>query len=508
MANESMDYAYYTDTGQDPDRVEYLPYNGYDAQIQINLPTLNETDNSTSWANQTMPQPYQIWEMALISAVIIPTIFGIIFGNALVCIVIHKERQLKTVQNWFIASLAIADLLVGMIIMPFTLANEVMGYWVFGSILCDLWLAADVLLCTASILHLCLISLDRYWSITQAIDYVRKRTPKRAKIMIATVWVLSASVCLPPLIGWKGPRDTSRYPSCSISDDVGYVVYSCMGSFYVPLCVMIIVYFRIYLAARDRAMRSLKKTEADKEQKNLLVSLCSCHKPEQTHHELSCFSKAPSSDSNEKDHNSDSEFSEYPSKEPKRTGEFKSCEEIHDLIEDSKSPCKNSSDDSGLTQDVIHHDNGFKMIHNETKPKNEDCCVYDGHLCPPKKSSIRQHDGKQSTSEKSPLTRTLSNNTRCKNDAEKQKRRLARARERRATIVLGIIMAAFTLCWFPFFTMYMIATIAHVYISDPVFKFFFWLGYFNSGFNPVIYTIFNRDFKQAFYKLLCQRSKH
>jgi len=53
--------------------------------------------------------------------------------------------------------------------MPLSLANELMGYWAFGDVLCQLWLSTDVLLCTASILNLCLISLDRYWSITRTI---------------------------------------------------------------------------------------------------------------------------------------------------------------------------------------------------------------------------------------------------------------------------------------------------------------------------------------------------
>ena len=83
-----------------------------------------------------------------------------------------------------------------------------MGYWAFGDIICQLWLSTDVLLCTASILNLCLISLDRYWSITRPIDYVRARTPRRAALMISVVWTLSMLISLPPLVGWKRPQPT------------------------------------------------------------------------------------------------------------------------------------------------------------------------------------------------------------------------------------------------------------------------------------------------------------
>lgn len=61
---------------------------------------------------------------------------------------------------------------------------------------CHMYSALDVLLCTASILNICLISLDRYWSITRAVDYLKARTENAVKGMICIVWFLSFVVSL------------------------------------------------------------------------------------------------------------------------------------------------------------------------------------------------------------------------------------------------------------------------------------------------------------------------
>ena len=116
---------------------------------------------------------------------------------------------------------AFADMLVGLLIMPLTLTYEIVGKWILGkspvlyinlktkklqlidtsgSLLCELWLALDVLFVTASILHICIISLDRYWlqnftfntvlyincyrSVTYPLTYPSKRTPTRICIMV------------------------------------------------------------------------------------------------------------------------------------------------------------------------------------------------------------------------------------------------------------------------------------------------------------------------------------
>jgi len=160
---------------------------------------------------------YSTLHIIISSIVLTCMMIVVVIGNMLVIIAIATEKSLKNLQNWFIASLAVADFFVGLLIMPFSLANELMGYWIFGTVWCSIHCALDVLLCTSSIMNICLISLDRYWSITQAVDYLKKRTPARAAIMIAMVWILSGLISIPPLLGWSEPAPaTERLPQCTV----------------------------------------------------------------------------------------------------------------------------------------------------------------------------------------------------------------------------------------------------------------------------------------------------
>lgn len=82
-------------------------------------------------------------------------------GNVLVVLAIVTDRRLRTPSNYFYVSLALADTLVAALVMTLALVNDLAGRWLFGGVLCNVWLSADVMGSTASILHLSAISLDR-----------------------------------------------------------------------------------------------------------------------------------------------------------------------------------------------------------------------------------------------------------------------------------------------------------------------------------------------------------
>lgn len=190
------------------------------------------------------------FQTIVISIVLLAVIIGTIVGNVLVCVAVCLVRKLRRPCNYLLVSLAISDLCVAVLVMPPALMYEVLEEWKFGTAFCDIWVSFDVLSCTASILNLCAISVDRYWAITKPLEYGVKRTPRRMIACIVLVWLVAACISLPPLLILGNEHMTNGQPSCSVCQNFFYQIYATLGSFYIPLAVMLFVYFQIFRAAR------------------------------------------------------------------------------------------------------------------------------------------------------------------------------------------------------------------------------------------------------------------
>lgn len=86
-----------------------------------------------------------------------------------------------------------------------------------------------------------------------------------------------------------------------------------------------------------------------------------------------------------------------------------------------------------------------------------------------------------------------------------ERQKISLTRERRLSRTLGIIISVFLLCWLPFFLVYILSAFIDVeqYVKEPIPTLILWLGYMNSACNPLIYTVFNVEFRTAFQRLLC-----
>ncbi|XP_045063383.1 5-hydroxytryptamine receptor 1B-like [Coregonus clupeaformis] len=179
-------------------------------------------------------------------------------SNAFVIATIYQSKKLHTPANFLIASLAVTDLLVSILVMPICVLYTVSHTWTLGQVICDIWLSSDITCCTASILHLCVIALDRYWAITDAVEYSKKRTPARAAGMIAIAWVIAISISLPPLF-WRQVK-AEELTECNVNKDhIFYTIYSTFGAFYIPTLLLIVLYGRIYVEARKIILKQSPK---------------------------------------------------------------------------------------------------------------------------------------------------------------------------------------------------------------------------------------------------------
>lgn len=222
----------------------------------------NTSENCSE--NVSLNEDWQKWSILIQERAPLVTLLMLfsmatVFGNTLVILAVIRERYLHTATNYFVTSLAVADCLVGLVVMPFSALYEVLEHtWFFGTDWCDIWRSLDVLFSTASILNLCVISLDRYWAITDPFEYPTKMSRRRAALMVAAVWICSSAISFPAILWWRAVR-VEEVPAykCPFTEHLGYLIFSSTISFYLPLFVMVFTYYRIYRAAVIQT-RSLK----------------------------------------------------------------------------------------------------------------------------------------------------------------------------------------------------------------------------------------------------------
>uniref|UniRef100_A0A3B3ZWN3 Muscarinic acetylcholine receptor n=1 Tax=Periophthalmus magnuspinnatus TaxID=409849 RepID=A0A3B3ZWN3_9GOBI len=185
---------------------------------------------------------HQLWQVVLIVLVTGMLSLVTIIGNILVVVSFKVNRQLKTVNNYFLLSLAVADLIIGVISMNVYTAFLVMGYWAMGNWACDLWLAIDYVASNASVMNLLVISFDRYFSITRPLTYRAKRTTKRAGIMIGLAWFVSLVLWAPAILLWQFFEGERTVPSheCYIQflSEPTITFCTAMAAFYLPVTIM------------------------------------------------------------------------------------------------------------------------------------------------------------------------------------------------------------------------------------------------------------------------------
>ncbi|XP_069001565.1 dopamine receptor D4 related sequence [Embiotoca jacksoni] len=376
----------------------------------------------------------------------VPLILVIILGNVLVCLSVLTERSLKTATNYFIISLAVADLLLAVLVLPLYVYSEFLGgIWTLSSSLCDALMTMDVMLCTASILNLCAISVDRYIAVVVPLKYNRNQFSIRQLALIAATWVLSLGVASPVIFGLN--RVPGRDPSvCKLEDD-RFVVYSSVCSFFVPCPVMLFLYYWMFRGLRRWSSRSQAGPAGRRVLSLRLGSALRGAKATTTGSREKVVYTAPTGLS-------------------------------------PTSPSTLSMTTPSATPMTEEHQDGAAATESDPMTTQMDS-VSDGKPTERDRSSWRD---KQRTRRNSKSSRVS-------------------GRERKAMKVLPVVVGVFLACWTPFFVVHVTKVLCpSCDIGPTLISVVTWLGYVNSAVNPIIYTVFNAEFRNVFHKLLCCRT--
>ncbi|XP_047112211.1 alpha-2B adrenergic receptor-like [Schistocerca piceifrons] len=361
-----------------------------------------------------------------------------------------------------------------------------------------------------------------------------------------------------------------------LSNDIGYVLYSALGSFYIPSCIMVFVYIRIYYAAKARARRGIRKpprrpppddkctsftttpaspagtafagaggsggggaspqrglvvqggvtleqgggggiaTIAQPASAPVAIPIVTCDLAS----DLSISDNAPDNGDSAADGGQASAtcYLQAPAKDTLRLADTgTSCGRQVSRL----SACRLSGSTLSVNGDVVARCRAPSVgidtdLVSEFDPSSSDsgvisrCAVVKPlklRLCEPifggrkSKAAGKRPGVETATMAKEYLVNVVAPQK--PRDPEREKRRLARKKEKRATLILGLIMGSFIACWLPFFFLYILLPLCPgCDIPDSAFATAFWLGYTNSALNPVIYTIFNKDFRRAFRRIL------
>ncbi|XP_068079971.2 trace amine-associated receptor 13c-like [Danio rerio] len=174
-----------------------------------------------------------------------------VFLNLLVIISISHFKKLHTPTNMLILSLAVNDLLVGLIVMPIEAIKLIGTCWYFGDTLCDLFLIIMGLLLSTSLCNLVLIAVDRYVAVCHPLLYTQKITMTRTLFIVCICWVFTSSYNI-AIVRSTSHRTSGCYGECNVKLSLEWRVTDLIFSFLLPCTVIITLHLRIFYAVHQQ----------------------------------------------------------------------------------------------------------------------------------------------------------------------------------------------------------------------------------------------------------------
>ncbi|KAK2582356.1 hypothetical protein KPH14_004690 [Odynerus spinipes] len=222
----------------------------------VNVENAEDAEEEKPWPDVSLA----ILRGCILGSIIVTAIFG----NLLVMVSVMRHRKLRIITNYFVVSLALADMLVAMFAMTFNASVQITGRWLFSYFMCDVWNSLDVYFSTSSILHLMCISVDRYYAIVKPLKYPIKMTKRVVACMLLACWLSPAIISFVPIFnGWyttdtSSERRQNHPEECVFKVNGGYAIVSSCISFWIPCTIMTLTYYSIFKEAnrQEKQMHS------------------------------------------------------------------------------------------------------------------------------------------------------------------------------------------------------------------------------------------------------------
>ncbi|XP_018651997.1 putative muscarinic acetylcholine (GAR) receptor [Schistosoma mansoni] len=485
--------------------------------------------------------------LALLTAIVS---FITIVGNILVLISFFVERALRTASNYFIASLAVTDVLIGFFSMNFYTLYLLLGRWPLGRLSCDLWLSLDYTACLTSQYTVLIITIDRFCSVRIPAKYRNWRTERKILILVAVTWIIPSSVFFTTIMGWPyfhtdgNPRPDDECYAEFATDPIFNTVFT-VCYFWVTLCVMLVLYVGIYRVAADLQKRSDEKRnrvsglitnniQNNKTTTHMLLNnqRASSHgvnqKTTNNHNypynsSIGGLGDSSGFDSDEGETPIDSDYQNRVMEQFKQRmaalGNQKTTPRVTDHTKVNNPPsnqsllkCKQANNHSRLTLNTSN----FSESTSSKVVCDEKCLCYSQDF-DNRKTSLNISVGarllfyvqsiKLKVNKESIVEHVKKTFIRRKSKHKNIERGRRENRARKALRTITFIMGAFVICWTPYHIVIMIKGICddiqkkYTCVNDIFYSVTYWLCYMNSPINPFCYALANAQFKKTFLRI-------